>query len=76
MGHLVEATNIAYDERETRGFMKRRGLALLLTIGAVIFVLTAVGIMTVLPAVIAQSGLGVVGRVVVGIARWVLLLVG
>ena len=33
-GNLMKAVNLAYDEEETRGFLKLRGLALLLTVGA------------------------------------------
>src|SRR5215218_5730006 len=36
MGHLIEAINVAYDERETRGFLKLKLLALTFTLGAVI----------------------------------------
>jgi len=76
IAHLIEATNIAYDEEETRGFVARRGLALALTSGAVLFMMFALVVITVLPALLADTGLGVVGRVLVGILRWVLLLVG
>jgi len=76
MAHLVQAINIAYDEEETRGFVKLRGQALLLTLGAVVFVVVAIGIIAVLPAVLADTGLGTVGRILAGIARWLLLLVG
>ena len=38
-GNLVKAVNLAYDEDETRGFVKTRGIALLLTLGAIVFVL-------------------------------------
>ncbi len=76
IAHLIEATNIAYDEEETRGFVARRGLALALTAGAVLFMLFALVCITVLPAVLADTGLGLFGRVLVGILRWVLLIVG
>ena len=42
--HLVQAINTAYDEDETRGFIKVRGLALLLSIGAIVFLAVAVGV--------------------------------
>ncbi|HEX3089978.1 MAG TPA: YihY/virulence factor BrkB family protein, partial [Ilumatobacteraceae bacterium] len=76
VAHLIEATNIAYDEEETRGFVARRGLALMLTAGTVVFMLFALVLITVLPAVLADTGLGMGARVVVGILRWVLLIVG
>jgi membrane protein len=52
MKHLVDALNAAYDEDEGRGFVKVRALSLALTIGAVVFVLFAVGVITVVPAVV------------------------
>lgn len=76
MAHLIEATNIAYDEEETRGFLARRGLALALTAGAVVFVLFALILIAVLPAAIADTGLGLFGRVLVGVLRWILLIAG
>lgn len=36
MSHLVEATNLVYHENDERGFVARRGQALLLTVGAAI----------------------------------------
>ena len=76
MGHLVEAINIAYDEEETRGWVKRRLLAILLTLGATIFIVVAVGLIAILPAALADTGLGTAARVVAGIVRWLVLLVG
>jgi membrane protein len=76
IAHLIEATNIAYDEEETRGFVARRVLALILTLGAVVFILVALVLVTVLPAALADTGLGLLGRMLVGILRWVLLIVG
>jgi len=73
MGNLMKAVNIAYDEDETRGFFKRRGTALLLTIGAILFVVVAVGLIAVLPGLL--SSLGTAGVVLVQVARWVGLVV-
>jgi len=76
IAHLVEATNIAYDEEETRGFVKLRLLALALTVGAIVFLLFAVVLIGVLPPLLADTGLGTPGRVIAGILRWVVLLFG
>jgi membrane protein len=73
--NLIKAVNIAYDEEETRGFVKLRGLALLLTLGAILFVIVAVGLVAVVPAVLDAIGLGVVGTVLAQAARWILLVV-
>lgn len=71
VGNLIKAINIAYDESEERGFVKLRGLALLLTLGAVLFVILAVALIAVLPVVLAHVGLGAFGSVVVNVLRWV-----
>ena len=52
MKHMIDALNAAYDEDEGRGFVKVRALSLVLTVGAVLFVLVAVGVITVVPAVV------------------------
>ena len=73
--NLIKAINIAYDEEETRGFLKLRGLALLLTLGGVLFVAVAVGLVAVLLVVLGAVGLGGAALVGAQIARWVGLLV-
>lgn len=57
MGHLIEAVNVAYDERDERGWIRNKSIALAFTLGAVVFVLFAVGGMTALPAVLDRLGL-------------------
>ncbi len=75
VGNIVKAINIAYDEEDTRGFLKLRGLSLLLTLGAVLFFVVSIGLVAVLPAVLQQVGLGTIGVIAVGIGRWVGLVV-
>lgn len=50
--NIVSAVNVAYDEEETRGFVKRKALALVLTVGAIVFVLLTVALVAVAPAVL------------------------
>lgn len=76
VGHLMEAINRAYDESETRSFVKRKALSLALTVGAVLFIVVAFAVIALLPPLLAKTGLGVVGRILVGVVRWVLLLAG
>ena len=73
--NLMSAVNIAYDEEETRGFVKVRAIALALTLGAIVFVLVAVALVAVVPVVLDSLALGAVGTLVAQILRWVLLLV-
>ncbi|WUJ67988.1 YihY/virulence factor BrkB family protein [Kribbella soli] len=46
VGYLLSAVNLAYDEDETRGFIRRKLLALGMTLGAIIFVLLAIALFT------------------------------
>ncbi|MCW2533449.1 MAG: ribonuclease [Blastococcus sp.] len=74
VGHLMAAVNIAYDEEETRSFIKLKLLSVALTLGAIVFVLLTVGLIAVVPAVLNALHLGVVGRILAQVLRWVALL--
>ncbi len=52
MGHLIEALNIAYDEEETRGLVRRKVLALGFTLGAILFLVFSFALIALLPAII------------------------
>jgi membrane protein len=71
VGNIVTAINVAYDEEETRGFVKRKALSLGFTFGAVLFVVVAVTLIAVAPvfldAVLPDGAL----RVLVDAARWI-----
>ncbi|MDQ3602182.1 MAG: YihY/virulence factor BrkB family protein [Actinomycetota bacterium] len=72
-GNLITAVNLAYDEKESRGFVKLRATALGLTLGGIVFVLLTLTLVAVVPVALDNLGLGVVGRVVAQVVRWVLL---
>ncbi|MEW1958763.1 YihY/virulence factor BrkB family protein [Kineococcus sp. NPDC059986] len=72
--NLMAATNLAYDEKETRGFLRRKGTALVLTVGAIVFMLLAVAFIGVVPVLVGALGAGGAVSVVVNVLRWVLLL--
>ncbi|GAA0316851.1 YihY/virulence factor BrkB family protein [Kineococcus aurantiacus] len=72
--NLMAATNTAYDEKETRGFVKLKGTALLLTVGAIVFMLLAIAFIGVVPVAVKALGAGTVVGLVVNVLRWVLLL--
>lgn len=72
-GYLVTAVNLAYDEDETRGFVRRKLLALGLTLGAMIFLLLAIGLFAAGAAI--TDGVPTVVRVGLEIARLVVALV-
>jgi membrane protein len=71
--HAIEAVNAAYDEPETRGFFKLRFLALVLTLGAVLFFVVAFVLIAVLPAALDQTSLADPVRTALNVARWPLL---
>jgi membrane protein len=73
---LMEATNLAYDEEESRGFVKKRGTALLLTLGAIAFIIFALALVAVLPVVLRAVGLGGGLAFLIQVARWLLLVAG
>jgi len=70
---LVKSLNLVYDERETRGFLKLRGLSLLLTLGAIVVVVVALVLIAVFPGVIDDLELGQAGELAASVARWVVL---
>jgi membrane protein len=73
MNALIQGVNIAYDEPETRGFLKLRGLALLLTIGGILVFCMAIGAIAVFPALAGKLPGGQVLETVAGVLRWVIL---
>ena len=74
VGNIVTAINLAYDEVETRNFFKLKATSLLLTLGAIVFVLITFGLVAVVPIVLDALPLGVVGTILAQVLRWVLLL--
>lgn len=73
MSNMIKALNIAYDEEDGRGFLKGRALALALTLGAIVFVLIALGLVAVLPVVLNVVDLGPAATVAVQVLRFVVL---
>jgi membrane protein len=71
---LFDALNAVYSERETRGFLHRTWLSLAFTLGALGFVILAMGAVVVVPAVLAFVGLGTLGEWVLSYGRWPVLL--
>jgi membrane protein len=69
VSNLLTAINVAYDEEEKRGFIKKRVLSLGLTVGAIVFMVIMLGIVAVLPPLL-KSVFGT------GALRWVLQILG
>jgi membrane protein len=75
MGNLITAVNITYDEDDERGFVRGKGLSLAMTLGAIVFVVVAIALIAVLPAVVEAIGLPPALQVVVESLRWLGLVV-
>jgi membrane protein len=72
--NMIMAVNHAYGGDQDRGFVKRRAMGLLFTLGAILFVLVAFALVAALPPIIDALELpGWVG-ILVEIARWIVLL--
>ena len=69
VSNLLTAIDVAYDEEEKRGFVKKRLLSLGLTLAAIVFMVIMLGIVAVLPPLLkATFGTGTL--------RWVLQILG
>lgn len=76
INQLIAALNVAYGERETRGMVRVRGLALLLTFGAILFAAFSIAAIAVIPALLANVDLGGAAAGALSWLRWPLLVVG
>ena len=75
VGNMMTAINTAYDEEETRGFVKKRAIALALTLGAIIFLLVVVALVAVLPGVLQVLGTSTLVNLGIQVVRWLLIVV-
>jgi membrane protein len=71
MKALVTGVNMAYDETEGRKFLKLRGLALLLTLGAMVLMGVALGLIVAFPAL--TNDWPTLLRWTASVLRWLLL---
>lgn len=73
---LITALNVSYDESERRGFLHLNAVALLLTLGAIVFAVLSLALIVALPALLGNlgiGGLGEIGRIVISVSRWPVL---
>jgi len=72
--HLIAALNNVYGFRETRGFVRLRGTAVLFTFGAVVLLCAAAFSLAVLPSLLDAVELGAAGEVALSIVRFPILI--
>lgn len=73
---LISGLNITYDETEKRSFMKLTGISFLLTIGAIVGAVFAVGVLAVLPTVFERMAITSGAETLLTLARWPVLIGG
>ncbi len=73
-GSLIESLNIAYDEAETRGFVRLTITKLALTVFLVLGLIGAICATLVLPGLFSIIDLGATTEFLIGLARWAVLL--
>ena len=71
---LFEALNVVNAEAESRGFIRRTLVTLAFTLGALAFLVLAMGAIVVVPVVLKFLGLTGLGATLLQYARWPLLL--
>lgn len=76
MKALIDALNIAWYQSETRGFVKLNLVSLAFTLGGIVLVISMLGLITVLPAVLGALPLGPATEGIVSFARWPLMVAG
>jgi membrane protein len=70
---LITATNIAYYERERRGYLRQTALSLAFTIGSVSAFLLMLGLGVAVPLVLTNLPLGPAASATILVSRWILL---
>ena len=75
MKGMFESLNITYDEQEKRGFFKLNGMAILLTLGAILFVIFFLALIVGVPALLATIQMGEIAENAISYLRWPLLAV-
>jgi membrane protein len=75
MKAMIDALNVIYGETEKRSFIRLNLLSLTITMGALAFLLLAIGAVVVLPLVFAWLGIEGIGQWAVAMLRWPAIMV-
>jgi len=76
MKSIFDALNIVYEEEEKRSFIMLNVVSLGFTLGAIVFMLMALGMVVVVPIVLSYLGLETWTETLVALLRWPALLIG
>ena len=70
---IFDALNVAYEEREKRGFIRLNMVSLAFTVGGIVALLLMVGAVVAFPLALNHLGIAPESRPIVALARWPLL---
>lgn len=70
MKAIIDALNVVYDEKEKRGFFKLNAVSLTFTVGGVLAVLVASGLVIVAPVAFQMIGMGRATEMLIKFGRW------
>lgn len=71
---MIDALNVAYEEREKRSFLRLNLMSLAFTIGGIVAVLVMVGAVVAFPLALDHIGIESESQLIVSLSRWPLLL--
>jgi membrane protein len=71
---IIDALNVAYEEREKRSFLRLNLMSLAFTIGGIVAVLVMVGAVVAFPLALDHIGIESESQLIVSLSRWPLLL--
>jgi membrane protein len=75
MKALFDTLNIVHGEEEKRGFFKLNAVSFGFTLGAIVFLIAALGFIVALPIILGYVGLSGAGELLLRIGRWPAMLV-
>jgi membrane protein len=80
MKAIIDALNVVYDEKEKRGFIALNTVSLAFTLGGLVAILAAIGLVVAAPLAMSSLGLGRLGDLLLQYGRWpalaVMVLIG
>ena len=74
MKAIIDALNVAYDEKEKRSFVRLNLVSLLYTVIAMVSLMLAIGAVIVAPILLNTMGLGGAASALVAVLRWPVLI--
>lgn len=75
MAALITGIHVAHEKDQLPNFVSKRGKALGLTLGTMVFLGIVIFVIAAVPPLLDKAGLGTAGNVVFGVLRWPLLAV-